>query len=469
MKKTIRILLALIVILFCGCTTSPLPTPTAEPLPSEEPPITNVEIAPDVIATSSVYTVSVNERDYSLLAYTINGIPYFKLRDIAFILDRTLVRFQIEWDDAALRITVDKQYTVVGGELNLTGPEKAVALPAPQIYVDGNLDLRPAYLIEGNIYQRLGVITNHLHGYLVASVDPNTLTASIKGVYTQDYVRDDEFSLTLRAGSTEALLNGEAFDLSAPPFIQNNAFFFPLESVVNILGGSYSFENETATVELFGVTTEYIIGSHSFSVNGKQYEVSGLRYAFYGFNETIPIDESFTPIIVNGVVFIPNEFRTPDCPHTYISAAGVEEDAEAIILGYYLNEMGIHEVKIGYVYDYLPDDLKAGLTYAGVVAEIEFFYVEKYYSGDIEIYVTHLNDSDKNLEGIDGKVCAIRVLGRQYSTMRGLRVGDTEARAFLLYGTLRGPNPLFRYQFKYHVSDGYVDYIDLASRYYSPE
>jgi len=43
------------------------------------------------------YTVSVNGQNYILQAFSVDGQDYFKMRDIAFILKDTIMRFDISW------------------------------------------------------------------------------------------------------------------------------------------------------------------------------------------------------------------------------------------------------------------------------------------------------------------------------------------------------------------------------------
>ena len=236
----------------------------------------------DMTAIPVDYTLSVNEQNYKLSVYSIDGEVYFKWRDVAAVLNKSLVQFQVEWDETerAARVIKDRPYIKVGGELEKLESAATAVLQAPTMYINGNRSLEAAYLIGGNTYQRLDVIVRDIDVStegLMVSVDMGSSTASISGVRTQDYVGADEFTLTLRADKNEALLNGEACILPTRPFIDKDTFYVPLESVTKLLGGNYSFEGDTAKSELFGVTSEYCIGSQTMVRDGEIREFTGNR------------------------------------------------------------------------------------------------------------------------------------------------------------------------------------------------
>jgi prophage antirepressor-like protein len=92
-------------------------------------------------------------------AYNINGNNYFKLRDLAMVLDGTESGFEIGWNDKenAISLEVGKAYTAVGGELDIaqeTSTEDAL-LSTSTIFLDGEEVELTAYLINGNNYFKL--------------------------------------------------------------------------------------------------------------------------------------------------------------------------------------------------------------------------------------------------------------------------------------------------------------------------
>ena len=112
---------------------------------------------PFALPTSS--TVLVNGAEKSFVAYNINDNNYFKLRDLAFVLNGTEKQFEVSWDAGAnaISLTSGAAYTPVGGEL----PEYSSgwlnpALPTgSRIFQDGEAVSFTAYNIEDNNYFKL--------------------------------------------------------------------------------------------------------------------------------------------------------------------------------------------------------------------------------------------------------------------------------------------------------------------------
>ncbi len=92
--------------------------------------------------------------------YNIDGSNYFKLRDVAYLVNGTGSQFSVGYDEArkTVSIVTGEAYTPDGSEMDLSGGDKsATAKPGTQtILVDGDprSDLR-VYNIGGNNYFRL--------------------------------------------------------------------------------------------------------------------------------------------------------------------------------------------------------------------------------------------------------------------------------------------------------------------------
>ncbi|MGG1597937.1 stalk domain-containing protein [Paenibacillus naphthalenovorans] len=103
--------------------------------------------------------VLVNGKEVSFQAYNINGNNYFKLRDLAMVLNGTEKSFEVAWDGKKNAISLEsgKAYTAVGGELVVAEkPATAEAkLSTSTIYIDGKEVELTAYLINGNNYFKL--------------------------------------------------------------------------------------------------------------------------------------------------------------------------------------------------------------------------------------------------------------------------------------------------------------------------
>lgn len=56
------------------------------------------------------------------------------------------------------------------------------------------------------------------------------------------------------------MVNGTEAQLSVAPFLQNGSFYYPLADVVRLIGGGFSQDGNTATIQLFGTTVKYTAG-----------------------------------------------------------------------------------------------------------------------------------------------------------------------------------------------------------------
>lgn len=100
--------------------------------------------------------LSVDGKDAAPAAYKIGGANYFKLRDVAALLNGTSAQFEISYDNdrKAINITTGKAYTPQGYELKQMPTGKAEALTSSDtVYVNGQKLELTAYKIGGaNFY-----------------------------------------------------------------------------------------------------------------------------------------------------------------------------------------------------------------------------------------------------------------------------------------------------------------------------
>lgn len=124
-------------------TTPATPTTPAQPKPN---------------ATPTASTVLVNSISTSFEAYTIEGNNYFKLRDLAQVVNNTEKNFEVEWDGAknAINLISNAPYTPAGGELAKGDSTSKQAIPTTStIYKDGVEVKLTAYTIGGNNFFKL--------------------------------------------------------------------------------------------------------------------------------------------------------------------------------------------------------------------------------------------------------------------------------------------------------------------------
>ncbi len=119
---------------------------------------TPVEMPETVTASPTTSKILVDGIDTAFDAYLINGNNYFKLRDVAKVLNGTASQFEVTWDSekSAINMTSDMPYTEVGGEMTMgDGTSKIATLNSSPIYLDGEQVSLTAYTIGGNNFFKL--------------------------------------------------------------------------------------------------------------------------------------------------------------------------------------------------------------------------------------------------------------------------------------------------------------------------
>lgn len=114
--------------------------------------------AVSITATPSTHKVCVDGEKANVAAYEINGNNFFKLRDIAAILNGTDAQFEVTWNGAENRIdlTDGKAYTTVGGELEtIPAGTQTANLSMAWVYQDGRPASLTGFEINGNNYYKL--------------------------------------------------------------------------------------------------------------------------------------------------------------------------------------------------------------------------------------------------------------------------------------------------------------------------
>ena len=171
---------------------------TAAALPQS----TSVKIQP------STHVVTVDGERVDPQGYNINGYNFYKLRDIAYILNGTDSQFNVTWDGANNRIvlTDGAAYQEVGGEMTSSASAeiKNVSESDSTIVLDGKTLSLTGYRINGNNYYKIRDVGSVL-GFSV-DFDPETEIVLIGSANAgQDDTQDnpkDETPITNAASYT---------------------------------------------------------------------------------------------------------------------------------------------------------------------------------------------------------------------------------------------------------------------------
>ncbi|MDE7219846.1 MAG: copper amine oxidase N-terminal domain-containing protein, partial [Oscillospiraceae bacterium] len=111
-----------------------------------------------VSAAPTASTVLVNGQSVAFDAYNIDGSNYFKLRDLAYVLNGTEKQFEVGWDNASKTITLTSgsAYTANASEMAAkgSGAQKAT-VSASKLLINGTEVSLTAYNIGGNNYFKL--------------------------------------------------------------------------------------------------------------------------------------------------------------------------------------------------------------------------------------------------------------------------------------------------------------------------
>lgn len=111
-----------------------------------------------VLAIPANSKVCVNGIEYLFDAYNINGYNYFKLRDLAYVLNGSNKSFAVSWDSTlkCISLTENSEYVAIGGEMQAkNGNVNNASCSKVKININGVEKILVAYNIGGNNYFKL--------------------------------------------------------------------------------------------------------------------------------------------------------------------------------------------------------------------------------------------------------------------------------------------------------------------------
>lgn len=133
--------------------------------------------------------VLVDGSEVSFDAYNINGNNYFKLRDLAMVLNGSKKQFEIGWDwnNNAINLTTESPYTIFGGELDksLEQTVKEAMTTTSKLLLNGKEIKLTAYNILGNNYFKLRDIGKIINFGVTWNGETNTIGIDTSIEYTE--------------------------------------------------------------------------------------------------------------------------------------------------------------------------------------------------------------------------------------------------------------------------------------------
>ena len=152
-----------------------------------------------VIAQPTSSAVYVDGIPVLFEAYNIDDYNYFKLRDLAFVINGTPSQFGVVWDGAknAITLTCGAPYVKDGSEMGAAGTSAKLAYPTDSaVYLDGASIKLTAYNIDGYNYFKLRDVGQAV-GF---DVDWNE---AIEAIIIETSGGSDEYYIyTVKAGDT---------------------------------------------------------------------------------------------------------------------------------------------------------------------------------------------------------------------------------------------------------------------------
>lgn len=129
----------------------------------------------------STHHVEVNGEAVNPQAYNIDGYNYFKLRDLAYLLNGTTMSFNVTWDSSknAVNLISGQAYAAVGGEMTVASTTSLrVQESTSKVLLDGSGVSIKGYNINGNNYYKIADVSSAI-GF-TAAYESTTQTVQIK-------------------------------------------------------------------------------------------------------------------------------------------------------------------------------------------------------------------------------------------------------------------------------------------------
>lgn len=141
------------------------------------------------IALPSTHRVTVNGKQIDFDIYNIGGNNYFKLRDVAYVLNGTEKQFEVQWlaSDNSIHLTTNQPYTPDGYEMIGKGAGSKLATPTlSTVYLKDRQTSMIAYFIEDNNYFKIRDLAKRLGFDVSWDNDTGTVVIDTSITYIDD-------------------------------------------------------------------------------------------------------------------------------------------------------------------------------------------------------------------------------------------------------------------------------------------
>lgn len=247
-------------------------------------------------------------------------------------------------------------------------------------------------------------------------------------------------SISMKISETSALMNGEAVALENAPFLLDNVPYVPLRETVERFGGiiAPTYMSKIISGALYALPERNDPENWCFSqiwMDNTDYMLNGSMMPHHtddNYRRDYGVEQaSLLPQIHNGRIFVPVHVMQMSGQIEVIW----EPDDQRVILTMARNENGIPGFAVGSDFSGLDTAVKERfypVDDAHPALGLEGYYEQTYTDGDIELV---LGSGYREWPASRKEIRSVKLVTDRYSSIRGLRVGDSMERYEDLYGT----------------------------------
>lgn len=269
-----------------------------------------------VVAKPTDSVVYVDGAKKSFAAYNIGGSNYFKLRDLAYVVNNTEKEFNVVWqpENTSINLVSGQTYQPTGGEMSVPEKkeDKAATLTNDKILVNGQLVNFSVYNIDGNNYFKLRDILETFNIGVIWNQVSNAIEIDTSENYTSTTESQEKKELTAQEvynKYSSAIFYIETYDMNKNSLYSGSGFFidgqgkavtnyhvledafyatitltnnttFPVKGVLG-----YDIDKDVAVIEIDGKGFSYLsMGNSNKMTGGEQIYTIGSPY---GLSNTI--------------------------------------------------------------------------------------------------------------------------------------------------------------------------------------